>query len=102
MAPLNREAKLKWINIKTDGFPKEIAETLKLYGKADIQIKKGLTDVLTAHPLVPKLDDGYGFKYSLRVDETGAVKVAYAQAKLPSGSGEFFDPFEVIVNPMDE
>ena len=93
MAPLNREAKLKWINIKTDGFPKELAETLKLYGKADIQIKQGLTDVLTAHPKVPALEDGYGFKFSLRVDETGSAKVAYAQAKLPSGSGEFFDPF---------
>ena len=96
MAALTRETKLKWINIKTDGFPKEIAETLKLYGKADVQIKENLTDVLTAHPNVPALEDGFGFKYSLRVDETGAVKVAYAQAKLPSGSGEFFDPFEVV------
>ena len=52
MAPLNREAKLKWINIKTDGFPKEIAETLKVYGKADVQIKESLTDVLTKHPNV--------------------------------------------------
>lgn len=96
MAPLNKEAKLKWINIKTDGFPKEIAETLKLYGKADVQIKESLTDVLTAHPNVPALEDGYGFKYSLRADETGAVKVAYAQAKLPAGSGEFFDPFGAV------
>jgi len=96
MAALTRETKLKWINLNTDGFPKPIAETLKVYGQADVQIKESLTDVLTKHPNVPALEDGYGFKYSLRVDETGAVKVAYAQAKLPSGSGEFFDPFEVV------
>ena len=87
------ELKLKWINIKTEAFPQAMAATLKVYGQADVQIKQGLTDVLEAHPQVPDLAPGHGFKYSLRVDETGNVKIAYAQAKLPAGSGEFFDPF---------
>lgn len=94
MAAQTRE-KPEWTDVDTSSFPKELEATLKVYGKADVQIKESLTQALIANPKQPELKDGYGFKYSLRVDQdTEVVKIAYAEVKLPAGSsGKVFDPF---------
>ena len=87
--------KLDWINVDTSKFPKDLEATLKVYGQADVILKTRITEALVANPKQPELKDGYGFKYSLRVDQdTEAVVIAYAEAKLPAGkSGKVFDPF---------
>ena len=89
------EKKLKWTDVDTRKFPKDLAETLKLYGKADIELKTRISEALVANPKQPDLKEGYGYKYSLRVDqETATVIIGYAEAKLKAGSsGPAFDPF---------
>jgi alanine racemase len=89
------QEKLKWTDVDTRKFPKDLAETLKLYGKADVELKTKITEALIANPKQPDLKDGYGYKYSLRIDqETAIVKIGYAEAKLKAGSsGPAFDPF---------
>mgnify|MGYP003637334830 FL=1 len=90
-----QKEKLDWINVDTSKFPKDLEATLKVYGQADVILKTRITEALETNPKQPELKEGYGFKYSLRVDqETEVVKIAYAEAKLPAGtSGKVFDPF---------
>tara|TARA_Y100000310_G_C20092239_1_gene538806 strand:+ start:129 stop:425 length:297 start_codon:yes stop_codon:yes gene_type:complete len=87
--------KLDWTDVDTSKFPKDLEATLKAYGKAEVILKTRINDALVGNPNQPELKEGYGFKFSLRVDmDTEVVKIAYAEAKLPAGSsGKVFDPF---------
>ena len=95
MAARENQEKPDWVDLETKDFPQELAATLKAYGQAEVMLKRECKAILTDHPKVANVKDGYGFKFSFKVNEaTGSVVIGYAECKLPKGSsGKTFNPF---------